>query len=186
MTVARHIFKPATVRHDYANLVLLPILGCLTVAGLAGLWDPVQVTYAFTAYTLLDMAWIAVEPEAVPSKPTLILVHHAFTLLLLCIPLRFPHLAIYTCWDGCVEINTLFLIARRAVPRHYRLFNALYWVCLRGAACRRVLLFPALLPWFWAEMRPYPWYDQAIVVGAQLFLCGFNVWFLVVSFRRQR
>lgn len=98
MTVARPLLKPATVRHDQANLVLLPILGCLTVAGLLQLVDPLLVTYAFTLYTVFDLAWIAIQPDAVPSKPTLILMHHVFTLLLLGIPLRFPHLAIYTCW----------------------------------------------------------------------------------------
>jgi hypothetical protein len=30
--------------------------------------------------------------------------------------------------DGLIEWNTFFLIARRQFPRHYRLFNILYWV----------------------------------------------------------
>ena len=28
-------------------------------------------------------------------------------------------------------------------------------------------------------------YERAVVVGAQLFLIGFNLWFLVASFRRR-
>lgn len=57
--------------------------------------------------------------------------------------------------DGLVEINTYFLIARRAVPRFYRAFNSLYWATFYPI---RVVLFPALLPWFYLEMKPYAWW----------------------------
>jgi hypothetical protein len=49
----------------------------------------------------------------VPSLPTVILAHHVVTFVLLCVPLRHPHLHWYTCVDGLVELNTFFLIARR-------------------------------------------------------------------------
>jgi hypothetical protein len=58
----------------------------------------VHVTTLFTLYILMDFAWVAVEPDAVPSLPYVILLHHAVTVVLLSFPLRYAHLAKYTCW----------------------------------------------------------------------------------------
>lgn len=90
--------KRACVLHDQVNLLLLPVLGGLTAAGLCGAVDPVTVTYLFTAYVLADLVWLVVQPEAVPSLPNVIIAHHVVTFALLCFPLAYPTLAIFTCW----------------------------------------------------------------------------------------
>lgn len=188
MTGQRAIqLSPPVIAHDRANLVALPVIGCLVLAGLAGLIDTLLVTKAFILYIVADFFWILLEPRAVPSKPRVILYHHAITFLLLQIPLKHPQLGQYTCWDGLVEWNTLFLIARRQCStnsRAFRLFNAAYWVSFYPV---RVLLFPALLPLFWREMQNgYAWWETAAVMTTQASLVVFNCWFLFASWQRKR
>ena len=52
-------------------------------------------------------------PPAAPTPPqaSLILLHHMFTLALLAIPLKYPRLAIYTCWVSlwCCDLLGLVL-----------------------------------------------------------------------------
>lgn len=90
--------KPACHLHDRVNLVLLPILGSLFVLGLLDYIDTKPVTVAFTAYVLLDLAWVSAIPDAVPSLPSVIQLHHVVALVLLAHPLLYPHLGKYTCW----------------------------------------------------------------------------------------
>ncbi|KAK9829139.1 hypothetical protein WJX72_004102 [[Myrmecia] bisecta] len=105
--------KPACRMHDRVNLWALPLIGCLAIAGIFNIYDPTKVTNAFLMYIVADFVWVWVEPDAVPSKANVILVHHFITFLLLLFPLRYPSFALYTCLDGVTEINTFFLIARR-------------------------------------------------------------------------
>lgn len=56
------------------------------------------MTVFFTVYIVCDFIWIFLEPEAVPSLPRIILFHHVVTFTLLCFPLRYAHLAEFTCW----------------------------------------------------------------------------------------
>ena len=93
--------KRACVLHDQVNLLLLPVLGGLTAAGLFGLVDPVKVTVLFTAYILADLVWLVAQPDAVPSLPNVIIAHHVVTFVLLCFPLAYPALAVFTCWVRC-------------------------------------------------------------------------------------
>lgn len=98
--------KRACVLHDQVNLVLLPILGALTAAGLLfpQRVDPANVTILFTLYIVADFAWLVAQPEAVPSLPKVILAHHVVTFVLLCFPLAYPALAVFTCWvSGCAS-----------------------------------------------------------------------------------
>lgn len=90
--------KPACHLHDRVNLVLLPILGSLFVLGLLDYVDTKAVTIIFTAYVLIDLVWVAGIPDAVPSLPGVILLHHSVALVLLMHPLLYPHLGKYTCW----------------------------------------------------------------------------------------
>lgn len=90
--------KPACHLHDRVNLVLLPIIGSLTVAGLLGYVDTTIVSAIFSVYVAVDLLWVAAIPEAVPSLPSIILVHHVVTLVLLLFPLRYPQFGRYTCW----------------------------------------------------------------------------------------
>lgn len=93
--------RGATPWHLWASASLRPCRPCRCHAPPHPLNHPpapTQVTYAFTAYTAVDLVWVGLQPAAVPSKPSLILLHHGFTLALLAIPLKYPQLAIYTCW----------------------------------------------------------------------------------------
>lgn len=85
---------PCSYRRTPILLQFIPLFR----AGLYGLVDPLKVTIMFTWYIVADFTWILVEPDAVPSMPNVILLHHVVTFVLLCFPLRYPHLALYTCW----------------------------------------------------------------------------------------
>lgn len=180
----RPVLSPPVILHDRANLVALPAIGTLVLAGLLGYIDTHLVTQAFIFYIVADFFWILLEPKAVPSRPRVILWHHAVTFLLLQIPLKHPQLGRYTCMDGLIEWNTFFLIARRQFPNQYRLFNYLYWATFYPM---RLVLFPVLLPLFYKEMQNgYTWYEMAAVMGTQTALVIFNCWFLIASWRRAR
>ncbi|KAL4431312.1 hypothetical protein ABPG75_006568 [Micractinium tetrahymenae] len=171
--------RPAAV-HDQVNLLLLPILGGLTIAGLTGHVAPELVTHLFLGYVLADMAWVFLIPDAVPSLPGVILLHHFVTACLLCIPLRYPHLHTYTCIDGLVELNTFFLIARRQCHSLRKFFSLAYW---GSFVPMRLVVYPALVPVFLSEMRAARagWWDTLVCVGAQVVLTCFNIMLLALS-----
>lgn len=172
--------KPACLLHDKANLLLLPILGSLTAAGLLGYADPAKVTILFTWYILADFAWILVEPSAVPSLPNVILLHHVVTFILLCFPLKYNHLALFTCWDGICEINTFFLIARRQWKSYRRPLSFLYWATFFPL---RIFLYPYMLIVFYTSMKQHnhSTWELLTVCGCQAGLIGFNVMLLGLS-----
>lgn len=170
--------------HDQTNLVALPILCALCVAGLADLVDCWNITVAFTAYIVFDLLWILIVPESLPRFPLIITVHHLITLALLSHPLRYPHDARFTCLDGLVEISTFFLIARRHCKGLLsKLCNWLYW---GTTIALRFMLQPYLLALFWRLAKPLPAHDRAIVVGSQSFLCFFNLGLVVVAVNASR
>lgn len=180
--------KRATIVHDQVNLALIPLIGALTIAGLVGAIDPAITTYAFLAYVLLDSIWLVVQPDAVPSLPFVILFHHAVTAVLLCVPLAHPHLHWYTCVDGIVELNTMFLIARRQLPWRAarQLCSWLYWGTFIPMRC---ILYPIMVPVFLREMQLVehaPWWHTTACVGAQIILTIFNYVLLALSLMRQR
>lgn len=109
------IISDEALLHDRFNLYALPVLGIAAILGIVGLMDGMLTTYMLTAYIVLDLAWIVVIPAAVPALPGVIIFHHLVTLVLLAYPLRYPHFSIYSNWDGLVEVNTFFLVARRQV-----------------------------------------------------------------------
>lgn len=180
--------KRACIVHDQVNLALIPIIGALTIAGLVGAIDPAITTYAFLAYIALDSVWLLLQPDAVPSLPFVILFHHAVTAVLLCVPLAHPHLHWYTCVDGIVELNTMFLIARRQLPWRpaRKLCSWLYWGSFLPMRC---ILYPVMVPVFLREMQLVehaPWWHTLACVGAQVILCIFNYVLLGLSLMRQR
>lgn len=129
--------KPACHLHDRVNLVLLPIIGSLTVAGLLGYVDTTIVSAIFSVYVAVDLLWVAAIPEAVPSLPSIILVHHVVTLVLLLFPLRYPQFGRYTCWVSagdaeqrwalCMGLGFLLRSTRAAVvyPAHSSITSSL-------------------------------------------------------------
>lgn len=170
--------------HDQTNLVCLPILCALCVAGLADLVDCWAITVAFTLYIVVDLLWILIVPESLPRFPLIITVHHVITLALLSHPLRYPVDAHFTCLDGLVEISTFFLIARR----HCKglLSKACNWLYWGTTIALRFMLQPYLLWLFWRLAKPYPAHVKVVVIGSQTFLCFFNLGLVVIAVNASR
>jgi hypothetical protein len=148
--------------------------------GLFGSVDPVKVTILFTWYIVADFAWILVEPTAVPSLPNVILLHHVVTFILLCFPLKYNHLALFTCWDGICEINTFFLIARRQWKTLRRPLSFLYWATFFPL---RIFLYPYMLTVFYSSMKQHNHavWETFTVCACQIVLIGFNLVLLALS-----
>ena len=53
--------KRACMIHDAVNLVLLPFITALTVAGLGGWIPPEIVTSVFLGYVGIDLLWVAIQ-----------------------------------------------------------------------------------------------------------------------------
>mmetsp|Transcript_29344 Transcript_29344/g.75341 ORF Transcript_29344/g.75341 Transcript_29344/m.75341 type:complete len:211 (+) Transcript_29344:338-970(+) len=164
-----------SVIHDQFNLYVLPVLGMMALLGVLGLVDGMKTTVVFTAYIVLDIAWILLQSDAVPAMPGVIVFHHLVVLILLAYPMRYPHFAIYSNWDGLVEINTFFLVARRQVKEWRWLYSPLFWVTFFPT---RFLIHPYLVLKFWEVTAPYSLFEQVLVTAAQVMLCAFNVLFL--------
>ena len=162
--------KAACTFHDRVNLLALPILGTLAAAGLFGFYSPSKVTNMFVMYIVADALWIIVEPDALPSLPQVVIAHHIVTIALLVFPLRHPEFAYFTCWDGIVEINTFFLIARRQWKAQRKLLNYFYWATFLPM---RAVLYPYLLFRFWFTLKDFG-LERILVCICQLMLCGFN------------
>lgn len=146
-------------------------------AGIFGLVNPVRVSEAFAVYVLVDFVWLVIQPDAVPSLPNVILVHHVVTLVLLYFPLKYNELAIYTCWDGLCEINTFFLIGRRQFKSYRKLMDILYWVTFIPS---RTIIYPIMLYEFYKvwQVRLLDggrYWEMVTVCGCQMALIAFNV-----------
>lgn len=162
--------KAACTFHDRVNLLALPVLGTLAAAGLFGLYSATKVTNMFVMYIVADALWIWVEPDALPSLPQVVMAHHLVTIVLLLFPLRHPEFAHFTCWDGIVEINTFFLIARRQWKAQRKFMNYCYWATFLPM---RLVLYPYLLFRFWFALEGFG-LERVAVAICQFLLCGFN------------
>lgn len=185
MAVQHKGFSRACELHDQTNLLLLPVLAGLAFAGLAGLVDTYIVTCTLTAYIVADLVWLLLQPECVPSLSGVIVAHHIVTLGLLSFPLRYPHLGLFACLDGSVEINTFFLIARRQVscPMWARVHSALYWITLIPM---RLVMYPYLLLPFYHTLGGHSWAEKVLCLGCQVLLCAFNYGLLHTHIRAAR
>ena len=65
--------------HNQVNLVLLPLMMSLAALSTVGLLPQRVTGWSLALYMLLDFSWISIWPQAVASKPKLILVHHCVT-----------------------------------------------------------------------------------------------------------
>jgi hypothetical protein len=174
---------PCVAAHDAANVPILCIIATLCSLSLLApsLVDAWLVTVCFMAYIAFDTAWIACAPHCVPRAASVVLLHHAVTFALLTYPARHPAHAAETCRNGLVEWNTLFLILRRR-PGARKVWNALYAATLVPI---RFVWQPYLIVRFYALSRRDAAWERALVVGAQTFLVGFNV-YLVFGKKRKK
>ena len=165
--------------HDRVNLICLPVLAAMSIAGLADLYSPEKVTNMFIMYIVADFCWIYCEPEALPRLHNAIFLHHAVSILLLSFPLRYKEFSSFTCLDGLAEFSTFFMIARRYWRSRRLLMNRLYWFTYVPV---RLVLYPALIPKFWFVTERFPVWERINMVGCQLVLCLFNIGMLYASF----
>lgn len=172
---APRILPRNSLIHDQFNLYVLPVLGLMALLGVLGLVDGMKTTAVFTLYILVDIAWLLLQPDAVPAMPHVIIFHHLIVLVLLAYPMRYPHFAIFCNWDGLVEINTFFLIAKRQVKDWRWLYTPLFWISFFPT---RFLIHPYLVLKFWQVTESCSLWERLLVTAAQLCLCGFNVLFL--------
>lgn len=188
VSAAEKARKAAIKLHDRVNLFLVPplVFGCCAgcVPSLQWLADPYAVTVGFAAYIALDTVWLLVEPRAIPSLYSVVLVHHLVTAGLLSHPLRYPEQAIYTCINGTVELNTLILVLRRNTTGVLNaVLNVLYWATTVGI---RLGVVPYLLWHLYYHMQKYPPQEFYIVVCSQTFLCVFNVGLTVFQIMKMK
>ena len=70
------------IRHDVANLVVLPVVSSIGLLGLAGVISPRHSTFTIFFYILVDLIWILKRPDAIPNLYAVIVTHHLVVLLL--------------------------------------------------------------------------------------------------------
>ena len=135
---------PAAAIHDHCNLIALPVVVALVAAAFASSrWRRPLAVYLLI-YMIVDASWILLQPSVVRA-PTVLLSHHAATVLLLCHSLTHPPHLRYVAALSIVEVNTLLLIARRNVRRSAWLEAAFYasWIAVRA------VWFPCLAVHLW-------------------------------------
>lgn len=143
------------------------------------------------AYFLIDLAWVAVIPKSVKS-PATIVQHHIATLAYLYIPYRFESFQFLFGVDMMVEVNTWFLIARRATNKNglppwklelphlfsvkvklISIFFYLTWIIIR------CVLYPYVLAIFYSLLKTKsltPHEEVALTIAAflQAIFCFLN------------
>ena len=70
------------IMHDVANLVLLPMVSVICVAGLTGAIAPRFSTFVIFFYILGDLIWVLKRPKTIPGLYWVIVAHHFVVLLL--------------------------------------------------------------------------------------------------------
>ena len=140
-------------QHDLFNLIALPIVSASNLSYLILREDRLLWTqfYLFAAYLVADSVWVAICPRSVAS-PSTIMIHHVVCLIGWIVPhLSDPSLAFWTGLGILVEINTIFLIARRFFGRTILMEIIFYstWIGLR------LILFPTALYLFYFECARY-------------------------------
>lgn len=181
--------RSATI-HDYANLAVLPWISALTILGAFGFVDHYLVAQALLIYLILDLIWIVWIPDAIPSLPSAIIIHHIVAIMLICIPLCYPDLSCFASLDGLVEINTFALILKRQLRKEIfkPILKAFFWASF---IITRILVVPYVL-WHAWNVLVNPELNYPLIVGivsffSQLGLTIFNVNLLFIALgNRQR
>jgi len=158
-------------RHDLFNLVaLLPII-FLTILnwdwrkiqsghGLEESWTGdlfIEYWFATQLYFVVDLLWVANVPTCVKSPDTIIK-HHFIAIFYLTAPLIWPQYRWFMGACLSVEINTWFLIARRAAYKRSdavsQQITELISVCFYGSwILIRCIIYPGILMVFLSMAR---------------------------------
>lgn len=137
--------------HDIFNLLVLPFIVILDIRFVMGGDMDVPNNRRFwvflwftIGYIMIDMLWVIIFPKCVKSQATII-VHHAVTMLYMCIPMYNPvtRYAMAVCLS--VEGNTWFLILRR---------NPL---TKRSAVLKSVVKYCFYVSWYVIRIGLYPY-----------------------------
>lgn len=172
--------------HDNVNMVILPTMMVLAMLATLALVPQVTTNVALAVYMVVDFSWIVARPQAVRSKPLLILTHHIVTY-----NLAFGSMAInvdyaYVCsWSTLVEFNTFFLVAMQSArgTKLGYVLEVLFWIT---AILFRLILHPWLV---WHLMLILPMMhpvERTMAVLHQLFLVCFNIYYVYLRMRKDR
>mmetsp|Transcript_14247 Transcript_14247/g.23716 ORF Transcript_14247/g.23716 Transcript_14247/m.23716 type:complete len:221 (-) Transcript_14247:144-806(-) len=165
------IGSPEMKVHDMFNIVTLCFICTLDVAYLVLATDfaklgtnrlgegyeilSVVLLALFSVYLVMDLVWVLVVPKCVASSPIGIIIHHLACLLLIAVPWAIRQFAWHSAINLSVEINTIFLTARRNVKQGtaaYHIFNVGFYLTWFG---QRLILFPILVGFFYQEWIRY-------------------------------
>eukprot|EP01039_Chlorochromonas_danica_P007478 gene7478-8269_t len=147
-------------RHDLFNIfflvvVVFLVVRYLTIAtdwsllGTSHIGENYQkeywiIQYAFFLYVLIDALWIYLIPTCTMQPPSLILIHHAITLVVASTPFFIPQFSWHLAIGMTAEFTTIFLAMKRMLPRGSwpyflsNLFFYLSWILVR------VIVYPTM------------------------------------------
>uniref|UniRef100_A0A7S0JNV9 TLC domain-containing protein n=2 Tax=Cafeteria roenbergensis TaxID=33653 RepID=A0A7S0JNV9_CAFRO len=121
--------------HDIFNMVMLPLLLILGIDKLVRESDTTFQPKVVLGYFVVDILWVLVDPGCVRS-PGEILLHHVAVVMGALISLSVPELE--NMWSRAIfiEVNTVFLVAQRAIPEGtarlvLRVITVLSWIPCR-------------------------------------------------------
>lgn len=132
-------------RHDLFNLIALPLVVLFLFDYLLSCYHHhdgwygenfLQICVVGELYFVVDVIWLVIWPTSVAS-PYVIKCHHLLCCIGWCFPLWWPEMAPYAAACLLVEVNTIFLIAKRYfrnTPHLQRILKICFhlsWVGLR-------------------------------------------------------
>ena len=109
----------------------------------------------FSSYLVVDTLWILLIPQAVPSGPCAIAVHHLATLFYMIIPFIDSQFSWHMAVCLLVEMNSLFLTLRRNIEKDTLLHKICETLFLFSWVVLRVFMYPILLVFMWKEYDRY-------------------------------
>jgi hypothetical protein len=165
--------KAAALRHDQINVRAVALLLLLTLLSFARPTLGPTLSKTTLVYMLGDCAYNIALPHCQPTRAryATILLHHAFTIVLVLLPIQHPELSRFTGLAMLVEVNTLLHNANKVFKRP-SLAVAFYasWVILR------LVYYPFLLVVFHRALISYTSLQYAQGVGSFAALCLLNFW----------
>jgi len=181
-------------RHDIFNLSILPIFCILNINYL--FWNPTIFYWYlqfwfFNYYVIIDIIWLILIPNTVPYS-RVILIHHGIVLFGWNIPLLatptflntiYGNVLPYARWTalaGVVEINTVFLTAKR-IWKNNKIIEILFflsWISIRN------FFYPYLFVSFLRNVYYYECWENGyfqikldyslLLISSVLLLIGLN------------
>lgn len=111
--------------------------------------------YFFELYMIVDTIWVACVPSVASAGAAPIIVHHVLTLIYTFVPFTVAQFQWHMGLLLLAEINTLLLTLRRNVKADSILYQILNFLFLLSWVLVRLILFPAILVFYYFELHRY-------------------------------